>query len=163
MKKNEFNKRVKEALSAINYGELESFADEFARQGINRVNVFAYAAASENYFEKMCSHSGYTRKTTYSSDFAIAEWYAGVEGVEKTVFDTFKKAVKEWCDDVEYFAEIILAVNVKSWEHAQRGNHEWSKLYAELYYAAKDLYFDWFDKTHAEHDEAMRYYFDYVD
>lgn len=167
MKKNDFNKAVKTAIDNIIAMDLhvESFIPEWERNGIDpkRVNVFAYAAASENFFEKMCGHSGYTRKTTYSSDFAIAEWYACVEGVEKSVFDTFKKAVKEWCDDIEYMAEIILAVNVKSWEHAQRGNREWSKVYAELYYAAKDLYFEWFDESHPKHEEAMSYYFDWVD
>ena len=171
MKKNDFNKAVKAAIDNIVAMDLhvESFIPEWESHGIDpkRVNIFGYGAASEyffeNFLEKMCGHSGYKRKTTFSQDFSFAEWFTGEYGLKKTVLDTFKRSVGDWHNDIEYMAELIMAVNTKSWEHAQRGNVQWSKVYAELYYAAKDLYFEWFDESHPKHEEAMSYYFYYVD
>ena len=36
-------------------------------------------------------------------------------------------------------------------------------MYSDLYYMVRDLYFDWFDKDHKQHDKAMEYYYNYVD
>lgn len=97
------------------------------------------------------------RKTTFTSDFSIAEWCECVE--RGATLDTMKRCLLAWHTDKVYFAELVIATNMKSWEHHSRGNMEWSRLYADLYYFVKDLYFDWF----AEDQEAIDYYYDYVD
>lgn len=159
MKANDFREAVVRGLAGIeeNKGVLESLTSDKMCRG----NVFNYAAWCERNFE-LNLREDYKRKTTFTSDFSIAEWCAEHEGVE-AVLDTFKRAVIEWKDDIIFFAELIIAMNMKSWEHASRKNNEWSKLYAELYYLAKDLFFEWYDDENEKSSEAIQYYYDYVD
>lgn len=164
MKKSDFTKRVAEIIA--NVAELtkekpvEDLTEDCKVYGKNG-GVFAYSAIMEYNFEKNLRED-YSRKTTFTYDFSIAEWFVKAEGV-KAILDTFKNAATDWHDDIEYFAELIIAINMKSWEMHARGHNNWSDLYAELYYAAKDLYFDWFDDENPKHEEAMDYYFKYID
>ena len=118
--------------------------------------VFAYARWAEMSFE-FNLREDYERKTTFTNDLSIAEWCECVE--PGATLDTMKRCLLSWYEDKIYFAELIIATNMKSWEHHSRGNIEWSAFYADLYYLVKDLYFDWF----AEDQEAIDYYYDYVD
>lgn len=111
------------------------------------------AAWSERNFE-LNLREDYKRKTTFMSDFSIAEWYS-----KSALVDTLKRAVSEWKDNIEYMAEMILVLNSKSWEMDSRLHDGWCRLYSELYYAFKDFYFDYFKGN----DEAMQYYYDYID
>jgi hypothetical protein len=52
---------------------------------------------------------------------------------------------------------------MKAWEHHARKNANYADMYSELYLMMKDLYFDWFDESNPNHEEATQYYFDYVD
>ena len=79
------------------------------------------------------------------------------------IASALRNALQNWRDDVEFFAEIIIVINMKSWEHAARGNKQYGNMYSDLYYLVRDLYFDWFDDSNKQHDKAMEYYFDYVD
>ena len=159
MKATEFKNEAKERINAVlnEAPQVENLASQLKPCG----NVFNYAAWCEVNFEKNLRED-YTRETTFTSDISIAEWFVGVEGIE-AVTDTIYRCVTSWKDSVEYFAELIIAVNMKSWEHHARGNKNWSALYAELYYVVKDLYFEWFDENHEKYQAAMDYYFDYVD
>ena len=165
MKPNEFNEKLRALVQEQivgQFADLKPLTDikELSEKYGFSLNPFHYASWTEMNFERNLRED-YERKTTFTSDFSLAEWcYPLVRGA---ILDTFTNAIKNYKNDIEYFAELIMAVNMKSWEMAARRNKEWSAMYAELYYIAKELYFDWFDKTHAEHDEAMRYYFDYVD
>lgn len=76
------------------------------------MNIFVQARLSESYFEQVMGDSGYKRITTFSSDLTIAEVMEGANGIE----NTFKRVVKEWKDDVKYFTEFVMALNIKSWE-----------------------------------------------
>lgn len=163
MKKQEFNTKVSEMCKFINEAQVDNisqqlrpFAEKYKTQG-----VFAYARWCEMNFEANLRED-YERKTTYTNDFSIAEWCVPIEGM-RAIASTFRNALTNWRDSLEFFAEIIIVLNLKSWEHHARGNANYSRLYSELYYAAKDLYFDWFDKEHKDHDKAMQYYFDYID
>jgi len=163
MKEKDFNARVSEICAFIDNAELDNlklelkkFVAQYGAQG-----VFAYGAWCEKNFEANLRED-YKRKTTYTSDFSIAEWCVAIEG-NYAISNTFKSAMDNWKDNIEFFAEIIIVLNMKSWEHHARKNMNYSQMYSELYYMAKDLYFDWFDEEHPKHDEAMQYYFDYVD
>ena len=60
---------------------------------------------------------GYEMKTTFQSDFDIAEKF-GKEAIE----DTFNRAFAEWKDDVEYMTELTLVLNLKIWYWYEKDN-----------------------------------------
>ena len=166
MKKSDFNKRVDEIIANVSElvkekeNQLEDLSADYEKFG-GAGNVFRYAAVMEHNFEANL-RDDYERKTTFTYDFSIAEWFVPTEGVN-AVLKTFKNAAISWRDNVEFFAELIIAANMKSWELHARNHRNWSALYAELYYGIKDLYFDWFDDEHEKHGYAMQYYYDYID
>ena len=54
--------------------------------------------------------SGYEPKTTFWSDFSIADAFG-----PRAVMDTFNRAFMEWRENHEYLAELALVLNHKSW------------------------------------------------
>ena len=163
MTKKEFNQRVSEMCAYVKQHkyddmreQLKPFVDKYGLQA-----VFAYAHWCEINFEANLRED-YERKTTYTNDFSIAEWCVPVDGMS-AIASALRNALQNWRDDVEFFAEIIIVINMKSWEHAARGNKQYGNMYSDLYYLVRDLYFDWFDDSNKQHDKAMEYYFDYVD
>ena len=159
MTKKDFNQRVNDMCDFIKAHKYDNMRDELVQRNIR--DPFTYGAWCEKNFE-MNLREDYERKTTYTSDFSIAEWCVPVEGMS-AIADTLKNALGNWRDNIEWFAEILLVVNLKSWEHAARHNNEYGKMYSELFYMVQALYFDWFDSDNKQHDKAMTYYYDYVD
>lgn len=159
MEKTEYNKRVQEMCEYIETHEYDNIGDEMVRRGIS--NPFVYARWCEANFEANLRED-YERKTTYTADFSISEWCVGVDGM-RAISGTLRDALKYWRDNVEYFAEIIIVLNMKSWEHAARGNNKYGHMYSELYYMVRDLYFDWFDDSNKQHADAIEYYYNYID
>ena len=86
-----------------------------------------------NYFDHMCSMSGYSAKTTFWDDFTIADKY-GKDAIE----DTYERAFKEWKSDHIYLTEFVMVLNWKCWEHYENGNIEFSELYSKLFYKAQN-------------------------
>lgn len=159
MTKKDFKQRVKEMCDFVKLHEYDDMFDDLIQRNIR--NPFTYATWCEKNFEANLRED-YKRKTTYTSDFSIAEWCVPSEGMS-AIASTLRNALTQWRDNIEFFSEIIIVLNMKSWEHAARGNNEYGRMYSELYLCAKDLYFEWFDESHPKHEEAMEYYFDYVD
>lgn len=159
MTKKEFNQKVSDMCAYVKQHKYDDMRDELIKRNIR--NPFTYGAWCERNFEANLRED-YERKTTYTSDFSIAEWCVPVEGM-KAIASTLRNALTNWRDSIEFFAEIIIVLNMKSWEHHARGNQNYSQMYSELYFMAKDLYFDWFDKDNKQHNNAMQYYYDYVD
>ena len=56
--------------------------------------------------------NGYEPKTTFWSDFSIADMF-GTEGVK----DTYNRAKEDWQDSIEYMTELAMVLNHKSWQH----------------------------------------------
>ena len=104
------------------------------------MNVFQAAMMSEQYFETVMAENGYQRFTTFSSDLTIAELTGGKKAIE----ETFNRIVKDWKDDVRYFTEFTMALNIKAWELHERGNEKLMELYSELYYNAREIALDTF-------------------
>ena len=156
MTNREFNEKTKELLANVELRKLETMIET----KMQCKNVFNYAAWCEKNFERNLRED-YERKTTFTSDLSIAEWCESMES--GAVLDTLYHCLKEWHDNIDYFAELIIATNMKSWEHAARKNPEWSAFYADLYYVIKDLYFEWFDEDNKNYHKAINYYYDYVD
>ena len=72
-------------------------------------NLFQYAYTMERRFEEFLSDNGKgERKTTFMLDFSIADCFGN-----KAVTDTFKRAFKEWKNDVIYMAEFVCVLNPK--------------------------------------------------
>jgi hypothetical protein len=159
MTKKEFNARVQEMCEFVKAHKYDAIGGELIQRNIR--DPFTYGAWCERNFE-MNLREDYERKTTYTSDFSIAEWCVPVEGMS-AIASTLRNALTNWRDNVEWFAEILLVINLKSWEHAARGNNEYGKMYSELFYMVQALYFDWFDESNKKHGEAMEYYYQYVD
>lgn len=159
MTKKDFNQKVSEMCAYVKQHEYNDMRDELIKRNIR--DPFTYGAWCERNFE-MNLREDYERKTTYTSDFSIAEWCVPVEGMS-AIADTLKNALDNWQDNIEFFAEILLVINLKAWEHAARGNNEYGKMYSELFYRVQSLYFDWFDESNPKHSEAIQYYYDYVD
>ena len=70
--------------------------------------------------------TGYKPKTTFYTDFSIADKFG-----KNAIIDTYKRAFNEWKDDMEYFTELSMVLNWKSWEH--ENNQELCSLYVDLY------------------------------
>jgi len=155
----ELKKRVNDICRFINEQKPDMIGAELKERNI--MSPFVYGAWCERNFE-MNLREDYKRQTTFTSDFSIAEWCVGIEGM-KAISETLKNAIMNFRDDIKFFAELIIVVNMKSWEHAARGNNNYGAMYSEVYYMVKDLYFDWFDESHKKHDEAIEYYYDFVD
>lgn len=81
--------------------------------------------------------NGYVSKTTFYSDFRIADAF-GMDAVK----DTYKRAFEEWKDNVEYLTELVIVLNMKCWEHYHKENFKLSALYSDLYYEARDYALD---------------------
>lgn len=159
MKREEYTKRVNEMCAYINGHAYDNMAKELKERKIT--NPFIYGAWCERNFE-LNLREDYERKTTYTSDFSLAEWCVPIEGM-KAISETLKNALENWRDNVEWMAEIMIVLCMKAWEHHARRNINYADMYSELYLMMKDLYFDWFDEANPKCEEAAQYYFDYVD
>lgn len=82
------------------------------------------------------SFCGYIQKTTFFEDFSIADHY-GVSAIK----DTYRRAVAAWATDKVYMTELVMVLNWKCWVHYERGNHEFSKVYADLFEKARNKAF----------------------
>ena len=71
-------------------------------------------------------------KTTFFLDFSIAERF-GTKAIE----DTYKRAFNEWKSNVEYMAELVIALNYKIW-HWYEKNEILARLYNRLWMEADD-------------------------
>lgn len=72
--------------------------------------------------------TGYVPKTSFYRDFSIADVFGGASAVR----DTYRRAFKEWKDNVEYLTELVMVLNWKSWEHYE-SNEKLCEVYVELY------------------------------
>lgn len=164
MTKKDFNKKVSEMCAYVKAHKYDNMSEQlmpFAKKYGGLQGALVYGMWCERNFEANLRED-YKRKTTYTSDFSVAEWCVPAEGMA-AIASTLHDALTYWKDDIEFFAEIIIVLCMKSNEHGARGNWEYSSLYADLYNEVRGLYFDWFDERHPKHEKAMQYYFDYVD
>ena len=71
--------------------------------------------------------TGYKPKTTFYSDFSIADKFGVYE-----IADTFKRAFNDWKWDVEYLTELVMVLNWKTFEYYEK-NSEYTELYEGLW------------------------------
>ena len=75
--------------------------------------------------------NGYKTFTTFWNDFTIADAF-GIDAIK----DTFNRAFKEWKNNYKYLTELVMILNWKIWEHYEKDNRVYSKLYDALWMAA---------------------------
>ena len=92
--------------------------------------------------------TGYEPKTTFWEDFSIADAF-GMDAIR----DTFKRAFKEWRNDVVYLAELALVLNHKGWAWYEHNNEEMARLYFTLYEEV-----DLWASENLKGDDASYYY-----
>lgn len=98
--------------------------------------------------------NGQEFQTTFWEDFSIADAF-GINAIK----DTYKRAFKEWKEDLVYLTELVIVLNMKCWYWYEKGDNEKSQLYSELYYKTND--YAW---TFVEGDEEkVEYYFRMTD
>ena len=91
---------------------------------------------------------GYEPKTTFWSDFSIADMF-GVEGVK----DTYNRAKDEWQDNIEYMTEFAMVLNHKSWQHNEK-TQVLCGLYSDLWIEIDNFIYEHFK----DNEEALSYY-----
>lgn len=102
----------------------------------------------------MFKESGYVEKTTFGTDFDIADALG-----EEAIKNTFEKAFAECKNNCKYLTELVIAMNYKCWQWYYRGNQTKSKLYVQLAKLYADLYYKSaeYASTHLEGDELSYY------
>ena len=114
--------------------------------------ILSIAAGAEKGWEVfMRENCGYTRITTFFSDFTIADLCGG----EQAIRDTFNRC-KHWISDVKYWTELVLVLNHKIWI-LNNENKELAKVYDELWRAADNMAVENFT------GEDLDYYFRTID
>ena len=90
--------------------------------------------------------------TTFKMDFDVADRF-GINAIK----DTYNRAFKEWKDDYKYLTALVLVLNHKIWEHYEKHNDEYARLYDELWRGA--------DAYAVEHlkDNELQYYLNILD
>lgn len=96
-------------------------------------------------------NSNYDFKTTFWTDFSIADRY-GIPAIK----DTYNRAFKEWKDNYIYLTELVLVLNWKIWQWYET-RESYAEVYNELWekadqYAMENL-----------HGEEMNYFIDTTD
>lgn len=96
----------------------------------------------------MVLENGYVMETTFYMDFSIADKF-GVNAIK----DTYKRAFKNWKNDVTYLAELVVTLNRKCWYWHDKGNDEYCSLYSRLYYEA-----DGYAKDNLKGEDFKKYW-----
>ena len=101
------------------------------------VNMITRLKGEYNMFKNpMFEMIGYEEKTTFWSDFSIADAF-GTDAIK----DTFNRAFKEWKSDYIYLTELVMVLNHKIWQWYEK-NPEYGKLYDELWGKADEYALD---------------------
>lgn len=79
---------------------------------------------------------GYEEKTTFWSDFSIADAFG-----REAIRDTFNRAFKEWKSNYIYLTELVMVLNHKIWQWYEE-SPEYGKLYDELWRKADEYALD---------------------
>ena len=88
------------------------------------MNVLNEAARQQAAHKAVVESFGKELESTFYSDFTIAELMGGAAAIR----DTYKRAFAGWKDNAKMFAELVICLNHKIWQH-----HEKNAQLAELY------------------------------
>ena len=89
-------------------------------------------------------------ETTFVMDFKIACHFG-----KNAILDTFKRATSEWINNVEYYTQMVIALNRLSWFFYDNDRPALSELFAQLFYKAQDMFYEKYEND----KDALHYYF----
>lgn len=72
-------------------------------------------------------------ETTFKTDFAIADRFG-----ESAIRDTYNRSHESFKDDVQYYTELVVALNLALWKWYYRGNEKIARLYDLLWKKADE-------------------------
>lgn len=134
------------------------------------MNVLLFAAKAQAAFEAYEKHEhNYEVKTTFASDFAIADFFALHQRDLSAIKDTFNRAFNEWKGNKEYFTEMTIVMNLLCWQYYEYSNDQdteqeqrefftkMSELYSDYYYKCRDYVYDNWSK------EDITYFYNITD
>lgn len=120
-----------------------------------------YASSIANYVRTYFQGNGYNLLTPAAYELALAEWIGGLEDVRKVYTNLYKR----YASDYKKFTDLVMQVNMLSWANNTLirqgfdGRGEYLEFYSELYYEARDSFYD----TYSGNEEACDYYFNTTD
>ena len=93
------------------------------------MDLLRNAAVAQYKFEQtMLELNGYETKTTFYSDFTIADAFG-----DAAVIDTFDRSFESFGSNVVYMTELSIVLNHKLWEHYHAGNERLLIVYDKLW------------------------------
>jgi len=98
--------------------------------------------------------NGQEFQTTFWEDFSIADAFG-----DDAIKDTYKRAFEEWKEDLVYLTELVIVLNLKSWQWYEYKNDERSAIYSDLYYQTNSYAWDFV----GDDKEKADYYFRMTD
>ena len=114
------------------------------------MTAFSYAAAEEaNWKRNLEAMTSYRPKTTFFSDFSIAEFC----GRENAVRETYSRVLNSWIRDIEYMTELCMVLNHKIWEWHNRNDNVMTHCYNDLWNHCSQ-----FIEEHFTGDDLQYYY-----
>ena len=99
------------------------------------------------------------------TDTSFQLWSIALEGGLDCVKSKYKELSSKYINEYKLFTDFVLQVNMLSWAHDKlrdegfADREEWIDLYSDLYYEARDLFYD----TFGNNNEACDYYFEKTD
>lgn len=70
----------------------------------------------------------------FMRDFRIADAFG-----EGAIRDTYKRAHKEWQNNADYYASLVMTLNHLLWYHYENGNGKLARVYDELWRKADNF------------------------
>lgn len=86
---------------------------------------------------------------------SLEEANAGVNGVLSVVTCW----AREYCDNIKKLSELVLCVNWKAWEHADRQNERWGRFYSKLYCTLDEMILEYYEGR----EDEISYYIRFLD
>ena len=93
----------------------------------------------------MTLDNGYEMKTTFWSDFTIADKF-GIEAIR----DTYTRAFEEWRKNIEYITELVIVFNHKIWEWYEK-DEEMARVYNDLWEELDNWVFENFSEKEIQY------------
>lgn len=102
-------------------------------------------------------------ETTSFNDFRLAEYF-GTDAINST-YSSLVNNFGNPVDNISYWIELIYILNSLCWMHYNWNNKDYSQLYSDLYYKARDQFLDEIGlcSDTNKKEEAIRMYYDYID
>lgn len=95
---------------------------------------------------------------TFHTDFALALMFG-----HNAVLETYDRVKKEWLSSPDYWTAAVVAINILSWQCYERNKQSECDLFSDLYYRARDDFYNYYASDSASDKLIRQYFFDITD